>query len=47
VHLLLASGVNGEGYKEILGLQSASAEDKAAWLAFFRHWSPAACPACS
>jgi transposase-like protein len=36
VHLLLATGVNGEGYKEILGLQIASAEDKAGWLGFFR-----------
>src|SRR4051812_31619345 len=36
VHALLAVGVNAEGYRELLGLQVSSAEDGAAWLAFFR-----------
>jgi hypothetical protein len=36
VHALLATGVNAEGYREILGLQVSSAEDGAGWLAFFR-----------
>jgi len=36
VHAMVATGVNGEGYREILGLQVSSAEDGAGWLAFFR-----------
>jgi transposase-like protein len=36
VHALLATGVNAEGYKEILGLHVSSAEDGAGWLGFFR-----------
>ena len=36
VHALLAVGVNGDGHREILGLQVTSAEDGAGWLAFFR-----------
>jgi transposase-like protein len=36
VHALLATAVNAEGYREILGLQVTSAEDGAGWLAFFR-----------
>ena len=36
VHALLATGVNAQGYREILGLQVSSAEDGAGWLAFFR-----------
>jgi transposase-like protein len=36
VHALLATGVNAEGYREILGLHVTSAEDGAGWLAFFR-----------
>src|SRR4029079_12774090 len=36
VHALLATGVNADGYREILGLQVTSAEDGAGWLAFFR-----------
>lgn len=51
VHTLIATGVNAEGYREILGIQVTSAEDGAGWLAFFRdlvarglsgsRWSPA------
>ena len=33
---LLATGVNADGYREILGLQVTSAEDGAGWLAFCR-----------
>jgi transposase-like protein len=36
VHALVATGVNAEGYREILGLQVTSTEDGAGWLAFFR-----------
>jgi putative transposase len=36
VHALVATGVNGDGYREILGLQVTSAEDGAGWLSFFR-----------
>ncbi len=36
VHTLIATGVNAEGYREILGIQVTSAEDGAGWLAFFR-----------
>ena len=36
VHALVATGVNVEGYREILGLQVTSTEDGAGWLAFFR-----------
>jgi transposase-like protein len=36
VHALLAVGVNGDGHKEVLGLQVTSSEDGAGWLAFFR-----------
>jgi putative transposase len=36
VHALLATGVNAEGYREILGLQVTTGEDGAGWLAFFR-----------
>ncbi|MDY7528131.1 MULTISPECIES: IS256 family transposase [unclassified Cryobacterium] len=36
VHALLATGVNKDGHREILGLQITSAEDGAGWLGFFR-----------
>ncbi len=36
VHVLVATGVNADGHREILGVQVASAEDGAGWLAFFR-----------
>ncbi|HEX2297733.1 MAG TPA: IS256 family transposase [Pseudonocardiaceae bacterium] len=36
VHALVATGVNGDGHREILGLQVTSAEDGAGWLGFFR-----------
>ncbi|MBF6183601.1 Transposase and inactivated derivatives [Nocardia otitidiscaviarum] len=36
VHALIATGVNNDGYREILGLQVTSGEDGAGWLAFFR-----------
>src|SRR5690242_4915278 len=36
VHALIATGVNAEGHREILGLDVASAEDGAGWLAFWR-----------
>ncbi|MEI2775177.1 MAG: IS256 family transposase [Tetrasphaera sp.] len=33
---MLATGVNAEGYREILGVQASTAETGAGWLAFFR-----------
>jgi transposase-like protein len=36
VHALVATGVNGDGHREILGLQVTTSEDGAGWLAFFR-----------
>ena len=35
-HVLVATGVNVDGHREILGVQVASAEDAAGWLGFFR-----------
>jgi transposase-like protein len=39
VHALVATGVNGDGHREILGLQITTSEDGAGWLAFFRDLS--------
>ncbi|HEV3361995.1 MAG TPA: IS256 family transposase [Pseudonocardiaceae bacterium] len=36
VHALIATGVNNDGHREILGLEVTSAEDGAGWLAFLR-----------
>ncbi len=36
VHALVATGVNADGHREILGLDVASTEDGAGWLAFLR-----------
>jgi transposase-like protein len=36
VHVLIATGVNADGHREILGLDLTSAEDGAGWLAFWR-----------
>jgi putative transposase len=36
VHALLATGVNADGHREILGLQVTTGEDGAGWLGFFR-----------
>ena len=36
VHALIAVGVNADGHREILGLDVASSEDGAGWLAFLR-----------
>src|ERR671929_155752 len=36
VHALIAVGVNAEGQREVLGLEVASDEDGAGWLAFLR-----------
>jgi putative transposase len=37
VSLLVAIGVNGEGYREILGICEGAKEDKSGWSAFLRH----------
>jgi len=36
VHVLVATGVNADGHREILGVEVTSAEDGAGWLGFFR-----------
>jgi transposase-like protein len=36
VHALVATGVNNDGHREILGLHVTTAEDGAGWLTFFR-----------
>ena len=36
VHALIATGVNAEGKREILGIEVTSSEDGAGWLAFLR-----------
>ena len=36
VAAMVATGVNAEGYREILGLRLSTAEDGAGWLGFFR-----------
>jgi transposase-like protein len=36
VHALIAVGVNGDGHREVLGLEVASGEDGAGWLGFLR-----------
>ncbi|KAA5604276.1 IS256 family transposase [Roseospira marina] len=37
VSLLMASAVNAEGYREILGIWEGAKEDKSGWSAFLRH----------
>ncbi len=37
VHALVATGVNTDGHREILGLDVTTSEDGAGWLAFFRN----------
>jgi putative transposase len=44
VHALVATCVNADGYREILGLDVLFAEDVAGWLASSAGWRPAACP---
>ena len=51
VHALIATGINADGYREILGVDVSTAEDGAGWLTFWRSltargpqgssWSPA------
>ena len=36
VHVLVATGVNADGHREVLGVQVTSSEDGAGWLGFFR-----------
>ncbi len=36
VSALVATGINAEGYREILGIQVATGESTASWLSFFR-----------
>ena len=39
VHVLIATGVNADGHREILGVHVTTSEDGAGWLAFFRDLS--------
>ncbi len=39
VHVLVATGVNADGHREVLGVQVTTSEDGAGWLAFFRDLS--------
>jgi putative transposase len=36
VHALVATGVDADGHRQILGIQVSTSEDGAGWLAFFR-----------
>lgn len=36
VAVMVATGVNADGYREVLGLQASSSESGSGWLAFFR-----------
>jgi transposase-like protein len=36
VHTLVATGINADGHREILGIQVTTSEDGAGWLGFFR-----------
>jgi len=36
VHAMVATGVNADGHREILGLQVTTSQDGAGWLGFFR-----------
>ena len=36
VHVLVATGVNADGHREVLGIQVTTSEDGAGWLGFFR-----------
>ncbi len=35
-HVLIATGVNADGHREVLGVDIASAESEAGWLKLFR-----------
>jgi transposase-like protein len=37
ISILVAIGVNEEGYREVLGVMEGAKEDKASWQAFLRH----------
>ena len=39
VHALVATGINADGHREILGIQVTTSEDGAGWLAFWRDLS--------
>jgi transposase-like protein len=36
VHALIATGVDADGHRQVLGIQVTTSEDGAGWLAFFR-----------
>jgi transposase-like protein len=46
VSLLVAIGVNSEGYREILGICEGAKEDKAGWSAFLKHLKERGSKAC-
>ena len=44
--LLVAIGVNSEGYREILGICEGAKEDKAGWSTFLKHLKERGLKAC-
>ena len=42
----VATGVDADGHREVLGLDAVTTEDGAGWTAFGGAWSPGASPAC-
>jgi len=38
--VLVATGVNGDGHREVLGLQGATSETKSSWNTFFANLVP-------
>ena len=36
VAVMVATGVNADGYREVLGIHTATTESGAGWLSFFR-----------
>jgi putative transposase len=47
IAVLVATGVNADGHREVRGVQSATGESAPAWLAFFRDLTARACPGCA
>ncbi|GAA2582103.1 hypothetical protein GCM10010411_13510 [Actinomadura fulvescens] len=46
VHTLIATGVNADGHREILGVDVVPPRTVRAGRRSCAHWSPAACPEC-
>ena len=46
VAVVIATGVNADGHREILGVDLITSEDGAGWTASSAAWWPAGCPGC-